>query len=127
MKTRYTVGLAMLAGVGIGAVAVQGLHAQAQPPIYLITEIDPTDLAAYMKDYSPLAQKTIKDAGGRIVAAGPAKMVEGESPKGRVVVQVWDSAEKMEAWRTSADYKAAREIGNKLAKFRSYFVNAVAQ
>jgi hypothetical protein len=29
MKTRYTVAFAMLVGIGIGAVAVQGLHAQA--------------------------------------------------------------------------------------------------
>ncbi|WP_197033696.1 hypothetical protein [Bradyrhizobium sp. URHD0069] len=32
MKTHYTVTLAMLAGFGLGAVAVQGLHAQANPP-----------------------------------------------------------------------------------------------
>ncbi len=29
MKTRFTVALAMFAGIGLGAVAVQGLHAQA--------------------------------------------------------------------------------------------------
>jgi hypothetical protein len=33
MKTYYTVTLAMLAGVGLGAAAVQGLHAQAKPPV----------------------------------------------------------------------------------------------
>jgi hypothetical protein len=26
------------------------------------------------------------------------------------------------AWRNSADYKKAREIGNKLAKFRTFYV-----
>ena len=128
MKAQYTTGLAMLAGIGIGAVAVQSLHAQAKPPVYYIAEIDATNLEAYMKDYAPLAQKTIKDAGGRIVAAGQAKSIEGDPPKAaRVVVQVWDSAEKMQAWRSSAEYKKAREIGDKLAKFRSFTVDGVPQ
>jgi uncharacterized protein (DUF1330 family) len=129
MKIQYVVGLSvsMLIGIGIGAVAVQGLHAQAKPPVYYITEIDTPNLDAYMKDYAPLAQKTIKDNGGRIVAAGTAQSVEGDPPKARVVVGVWDSAEKIQAWRGSADYMAARQIGDKLAKFRSYFVNGVSQ
>ena len=40
MKTRYTVALAMLAGVGIGGAAIQGLHAQAKPVAYVITETE---------------------------------------------------------------------------------------
>jgi hypothetical protein len=32
MKTHYTVALAMVAGFGLGAVAVQGLHAQGKGP-----------------------------------------------------------------------------------------------
>jgi uncharacterized protein (DUF1330 family) len=127
MKTHYTVTLAMLAGFGLGAVAVQGLHAQAKPPVYYIAEIETTNLDAYMKDYAPLAQKTIRAAGGRIIAGGPAKSVEGDPPKTRVVVQVWDSPEQIQAWRNSAEYKKAREIGDKLAKFRSFTVDGVPQ
>ena len=70
MKIHYTLGLlvSMLTGVGIGAVAVQSLHAQAKPPVYYVTEIDTSNLDSYLKDYAPLAQKTIKDNGGRIIA-----------------------------------------------------------
>jgi hypothetical protein len=32
MKIRYTVALSILAGVAVGAAAVQALHAQAKPP-----------------------------------------------------------------------------------------------
>ena len=32
MNTHYTVALAMFAGFGLGAAAVQGLHAQASRP-----------------------------------------------------------------------------------------------
>jgi uncharacterized protein (DUF1330 family) len=128
MKTRYTVAFAMLVGIGIGAVAVQGLHAQAKPPVYYVAEIDTANLDGYMKDYAPLAQKSIREAGGRIVAAGAAKSVEGDPPKAaRVVVQVWDNEEQIQKWRNSAGYKKAREIGDKLAKFRSFSVTGVPQ
>ena len=43
MKTHYAVTLAMFAGFGLGAVAVQGLHAQAKPPVYQVVEIDMLD------------------------------------------------------------------------------------
>jgi uncharacterized protein (DUF1330 family) len=123
MNRHIALGLAMIAGAALGATAMQGLHAQAKPPIYIVTEIDAPNMDAYLKEYAPLAQKTIKDAGGRLVAAGAAKSVEGEPPKARVTVQAWDSEEKMRAWRNSAEYKKAREVGNKLAKFRTFQVD----
>jgi hypothetical protein len=39
MKTRVSVALSMLAGIGLGAVGVAGIHAQARPPIYYVAEI----------------------------------------------------------------------------------------
>ena len=125
MRTEYLVGMAMVAGIAVGGTAIESLHAQAKP-IFLITEINTSNLEGYMKDYSPLAQKTIKDAGGRLIAAGPAQSVEGEPPT-RVVILAWDSADKMLAWRSSAEYKSAREIGDKLAKFHSYFIPGASQ
>jgi uncharacterized protein (DUF1330 family) len=122
MNRHIGLGLAMIAGAALGAAAVQGLHAQAKPPIYVITEIDTPNVDAYMKDYAPQAQKGIKEAGGRFIAAGPAKSVEGDPPKTRVAVQQWESPEKLQAWRNSAEFKRTREIGNKLAKFRTFYV-----
>ena len=40
MQTRGAVTLALLAGMGVGAIAVQGLHAQATPPAYLIFDAE---------------------------------------------------------------------------------------
>jgi hypothetical protein len=54
MKSNYKVAVAMLAGVALGALVVQGLHAQAKPPIYVVTEIDVSNLDAYLKEYVPL-------------------------------------------------------------------------
>ena len=128
MKTRYAVTFAMLAGFGLGAVAVQGLHAHAKPPIYYIAEVDVTNLEAYTKDYAPVAQALIKAAGGRLLAAGQnVTSIEGAPPTKRVAIQVWDSMEKIHAWRNSAEYKKAREIGDKHAKFRAYTVEGLPQ
>ena len=60
MKSNYKMALAMLAGVALGAVAVQGLHAQAKPPVFVIGEIDVTNEDAYAKEYAPKAQALIK-------------------------------------------------------------------
>jgi uncharacterized protein (DUF1330 family) len=128
MKTYHTAALAMVAGFGLGAVAVQGLHAQAKPPVYYIAEIDVTNVDAYTKEYAPKAQATIKAAGGRSLAAGQkVTSIEGDPPKTRVAVQVWDSIEQIQAWRNSAAYKEARQIGEKYAKFRAFTVEGLPQ
>ena len=129
MKTHYTVAMAMLAGFGLGAAANQGLHAQAKPPIYQITEIDVNNLDAYLKDYAPKAQAIIKANGGRNLAAGQnVTAVEGDAPKQRVALTAWDSMEKFQAYRNSAEFRNLRATtGDKLAKFRTFTVESVAQ
>ncbi len=128
MKTQYMITLAVVAGFGLGALTVQSLHAQAKPPVYYIAEIDVTNLDAYTKEYAPKAQALIKASGGRLLAAGQKiTAIEGEPPKPRVAVQVWDSIEKIQAWRNSAEYKEIRKIGDKYAKFRAYAVEGLPQ
>lgn len=133
MKTHYTVALAMFAGFGLGAVAVQGLHAQAKAPVYYISEIDVRDVDAYAKEYAPKAQALIKASGGRFVAvggvagnlAGKLTAFDGQAPK-RVTVQVWDSVEKIKAWRASPEFVEIRKLGEKYATFsRGFAVDAV--
>ena len=127
MKTYYTVAFAMLAGFGLGTVAVQGLHAQANAPVYTVAEIDIADQAAY-STYVPKAQAAIKAAGGKILAAGgKITSVEGEPPKSRVVIQQWDSLEKYQAYRNSSAFKELLPMREKAAKFRSFVVEGVSQ
>jgi uncharacterized protein (DUF1330 family) len=133
MDQRITIGIAMLAGATLGAAGVQTIHAQAKPPIYYVAEIDVSNPEAYAAEYAPKAQAIIKAHGGRLVAiggtagTGATKLTafDGDPPK-RAVVQVWDSMEKVQAWRNDPEYKALREIGNKYAKFRSYAIEGLA-
>jgi uncharacterized protein (DUF1330 family) len=119
----------MLAGFGLGAVTVQGLHAQAKPPIYQITEIDVSaaSVDAYSKDYAPRAQALIKANGGRPIAGSQnVTALEGDPPKRRVAITAWDNMEKLQAYRNTAEFKELRAtVGDKLAKFRSFTVEGM--
>ena len=81
-ENRYTVALAMFAGIAIGATAIQGLHAQVKPKVYSVTEIEVLDQAA-LATYAPLVNSTIKAAGARNFNTGGGKMTAftGEPPK----------------------------------------------
>jgi len=127
------VALGVLAGIGMGAAMVQGLHAQATPPVYYVAEIDISDPEAYANEYLPKAQELIKAGGGQYVASGgpgsSSKITDfdGEAPKSRVVIIKWDSLDKIQAWHSSPEYQANRKIGDKYAKFRSFAVDGVPQ
>ena len=128
MKSNYKVAVAMLAGVALGALAIQSLHAQAKPPLYSVAEIDVTNLDAYLKEYVPLAQAAIKAGGGRVLAAGQnITPIEGTPPKSRVAISQWESIEQLNAYRKSAAFADARKIGDKYAKFRSFAIEGVPQ
>ena len=133
MKTAF----AMLAGVAIGALAIQGLHAQQtggqqqMPKVIYVAEIDVSNAEGYGKEFAPKAQEFIKKHGGRIVALGgggggptqthPITTFSGEPPK-RVTIQGWDSLEKVRGWLNDPEYVQLRTVGEKHAKFRSYAV-----
>ena len=119
----------MLAGFGLGASAIQGIHAQAKPPVYLITEIDVKDAAKYSSEFAPKAQATVRAAGAKFLVLGgeagagakPITTMDGTPPK-RIAVQQWESMDKLKAWYDSADYQAALKIGKQYADFRRYAV-----
>ena len=128
MKTRYVAALSVAAGIAIGAAAVQTLHAQAKPPGFIIAEIDVSNQEAYAKEFLPLASKALGAGGVKFLARGGKTMaIDGEPPKGRVIIGQYESIEKAYATYTSPAYKDARKIGDKYAKFRIYALEGVAQ
>ena len=127
VKARSSATLAMLAGIGVGAFAVQAIHAQSKPPLYFVAQIDITNQDGYMNEYAPLIRASIKASGGRLVAAGQPTAVEGEAPKSRVAIGIWDSMEQLQSWRNSTQYKDAQKVGDQYAKFRSYAVEGLTQ
>ena len=118
MKT-YT--MTLLAGVAIGAIALQGLHAQgAKVKAYSISEaeiLDPAAQAAYL----PAARKAIGAAHGRALrtAAGRVVQIEGGPPPKSAAIVEWDSLDdavafyKSKAW---ADLAPQRDKATKVIR-----------
>ncbi len=127
MNRHITVGLAMVASAGLGAAAVQTLHAQAKPPAYNIAEITTKEQDGYNKEYLPLVTKAITDAGGKfIVRGGKTISYEGAAPAPRVVVVQFESLDKLQALYNSAPYKDAIAVGDKYATQRIFGVEGVS-
>ena len=128
MKTQFVATLSLVVGAVLGAGAIQVLHAQTKPPVYQVSLQEVSDAVAIEKEFSPLARPTVRAHGGRPLAASVNPMaIEGPAPKFRIVINQWDSVEKVREWFNSSDYQKARGVGNKYAKFQIFVVQGLAQ
>jgi uncharacterized protein (DUF1330 family) len=129
MRTHFVVALAMLSGFALGAVAVQGLHAQAKPPTYVVIDItqltDPEGFKAVPA--SPAASPArLAALGGRyLIRSEEATTLEGTAPK-RFVLLAFDSKEKAQGWYNAPDIKEINAIRGKTAKSDVFMVDGVA-
>ena len=122
MNSKYQIALAIAAGAALGAAAMQGLHAQAKPKAYIITEsevLDPAALAAFV----PKAQAAVRAAGGTpgVIATGKVIAVVGEAPK-RIGASEWPSAEQAQAYLKSPERKALDSEREKSFKTTRQFI-----
>ena len=124
MNPKFKIVLAVVVGAALGAAAVQGLHAQAKPKAYIVSESEVLDAAA-VAAYSPLIQAAQKAAGGRSFrTTGKTVAIVGVAPK-RVGLSEWDSLEQAQAWFNSAARKDLAPQRDKAIKIiRQYVVEA---
>jgi uncharacterized protein (DUF1330 family) len=124
MKINYTAALSMFAGVALGGAAIHGLHAQAKPKAYIVTESEIIDAAA-ASAYGPRNQAAQQAAGGRSFrTTGKITAVVGTAPQ-RVGLSEWDNAEQAQAWTTSQARKDLNAERDKAIKIiRQYIVEA---
>lgn len=133
MKTHHKMALAALAGVAIGTAAPQTIRGQQvkTAPAYVIAEVakDPTktqDPAAAQK-YRAETPKTLIPYGGRyLVVGGKVQAVEGEGPKGQLVIIAFDSLEKARGWYDSPAYEAIKAIRRNSTNSRILIAEGVA-
>jgi len=121
MRTHYAMSLTMLAGFGLGVLAVQGLRAQARPPAYTIAEIEVTDPAGYQK-YIEGTTNAVPAAGGRFIVRGGRTFVVNGAPPKRIAVIQWDSYEKAQAFFDSETYKQLISLRDKSSNFRAFVI-----
>jgi uncharacterized protein (DUF1330 family) len=128
MKGYYKVGLAVLGGVLMGIAGGRAIQAQAArtKPAYVIAEVEVTDPVA-LKKYSDKAPQIVASQGGRyVVRGGNPQSLEGDPPKGFIVVIGFDSAEKAREWYDSPEYSAIKPLRQSATKSRLILVEGVA-
>jgi len=133
LKTDHRLALAVLAGIGIGAAAVTvtGARQAKSPPAYVIAEVErdptrPQDPVAARR-YAEEAPKTLLPFGGRyVIRGGAAQTLEGEAPKGYIVMIAFDSVAQAHAWYYSPAYQAIQPIRANSTRSRILLVEGVA-
>jgi uncharacterized protein (DUF1330 family) len=124
MKTNHKLALAVLVGVSVGGAGVTAIHVQQAkvPPAYVVAEVEVTDLAT-MQKYGEKVPETLAPFNYRyVVRSNKIQALEGESPKGGVVIIAFDSAEKARAWYDSPAYSAIKPIRQSAAKSRIFII-----
>jgi uncharacterized protein (DUF1330 family) len=103
MKSKSGNAIVMLVGAALGALAVQGIHAQgARLKAYVISENEILDASAQAA-YLPAARKLIEEAHGRALrtAAGRIVPIEGGAPPSSAALTEWDSLDAAVAFYKS--------------------------
>jgi uncharacterized protein (DUF1330 family) len=123
MKTQCTIALSVIAGLALGAITIQILHAQAKPMGYSIALNTVNDQERYSKEFAPSIAKTIQDAGGKfLVRGGKTVAMHGAPPAPRIVVVQFESMDKAQAWANAEATKAAFAIGEKYSTLNDFLV-----
>jgi len=117
INTNYKIALAVLAGAAIGAVATQGLHAQAKLKAYSVAEVETLD-AAGQASYIPAVRKEIASSHGRslLTIGGRVVPIEGPPPPQHLALVEWDSVDDAVAFYNSkawTDFAPQRDKAQK--------------
>jgi len=127
MKTNLKLLLAVLFGVSIGVVCAMAIHAQQVKvaPGYVIAEVEVTDPASIQKYVAKLPETLVPFNSHYVVRGGKTQSLEGEPPKGIVII-AFDSAEKAREWYDSPAYEAIKPLRLSGAKTRLFIAEGVA-
>ena len=127
MKTNRKVLVGVLAGVLIGVAGGEAIHAQQAKtaPGYVIAEVKVNDLVT-MQKYGAKVPETLAPFNYHYVILGHnIQALEGEPPKGGIVMIAFDSVEKAREWYDSPAYAAIRPLRQGAAKSRIFIVEGL--
>jgi len=126
MKSNHKLAIALVAGVAVGGAVIQGLHAQATPPVYVVVDIsDITDPEGFKAIPPTSGPETLTPFGGKyIIRTDKITALDGTPPK-RFVVIAFDSVEKAKAWKASARSKEVDAIRDKTTKSSQFLVEGM--
>lgn len=127
MRSIYGLTVALAVGVVVGAVAIQGVHAQAKPPAYVVVAfnevLDPAGLATVNQRAAPV----VAAYGGQFIIRSPQPaQLSGEAPKRFALIR-FDSPEKARAWYNSAEMKPIIDLRDKATRSSVFLVDGTAK
>lgn len=133
MKANHKLAVTLFSGVSIGLAVAQVMPAQQAkvPPAYIIAEVEkdptkPQDPAASRK-YAEETPKLLAGFGARyVIRGGKVETLEGDTPKGYIVVIGFDSVDKARGWYYSPAYEAIKPIRQNSTKSRLLLVEGVS-
>jgi uncharacterized protein (DUF1330 family) len=116
--------VAAVAMLAVGAPRIAAAQEKIRPA-YVFAEIDVHDPAGFAQ-YSQRQGKLVAKYGGKFMVRG-GKMVEinGALPK-RFTVYVFDSVDKVNAWKDDPEQKELIPLRDKSSSFRSFAVEGCA-
>src|SRR4051812_38758803 len=94
---------------------------------YIIAEVQVTDPERY-EEYRRQVEGTIAAYGGKyLVRGGKSEGLEGDSPKGRLVVIEFDSYDRAKAWYDSQEYAGPKSLRQDTSTGRVILVDGYDQ
>jgi uncharacterized protein (DUF1330 family) len=125
MKMYFGLAFAMLAGIAVGATAVNGLNAQGAPGAYVVGDISEISDPQAFKKVIDDAPAVISAAGGRfIIRTDNITALDGTPPK-RFAVIAFDNLEKARSWYNSPASKPLLDIQMRATKTRFFVVQGM--
>jgi uncharacterized protein (DUF1330 family) len=126
MNQRVVMGATLLAGVAIGAMAIQGLHAQTKPPTYVVVAIRSISDAETYKSVIEKAPAANDAFGAKfVIRTDKITGFDGTPPK-RFILLAFDSPEKAHAWHNSAAQKEVDSLRLKSSDSLSFLVEGMS-
>jgi|PersoiStandDraft_1058852.scaffolds.fasta_scaffold29744_2 uncharacterized protein (DUF1330 family) len=129
MKVYRSLLLTLLVGTALGAAAIQALHAQVKPPVYVVVDIsevtDPVGWRTNTEGSMASAAALFQEFGGRYLARSEKiTALDGTVPK-RFVIIAFDSTDKAQGWYNSPVQKEVNAVRIKATKSRSFIVDGL--
>lgn len=126
MKIYATVALSMLAGFGVGAMAINGLNAQGKPGAYAIVDIsEVTDPNVLRQQLLPKAEPAATSAGGGFIARTENIVPLTGIPPKRFVIIAFESVDKAKAWDATPAQQEVNALADKSLKSRRFIVEGM--
>jgi uncharacterized protein (DUF1330 family) len=126
VNTNFKIAIALIAGTGVGGAIIQGVHAQAKPPTYVVVALRKiNDAAAFKTSVLDKAPAAVSASGGKfVVRTDKITSLDGTPPQRFVLIQ-FDSPEKAQAWHNSPAQKEIDAARMKTTDSLSFIVDGM--